>query len=98
MPLEALKDLGRLALTGCHDVGELFEQRLAHTVRSSLGAPRSGPPLCGDSGSTGCVAHGRSDGDYRAPRRSTRKTGSSETTGFWALSPGQRRSLLSDCL
>ena len=34
--LELLKDLGSLALVSGDDIGELFEQRLAHPVSSSL--------------------------------------------------------------
>jgi hypothetical protein len=34
--LELLKDLGSLALVSGDDIGELFEQRLAHPVNSSL--------------------------------------------------------------
>jgi len=59
--LELLKDLGSLALVSGDDIGELFEQRLAHPVSSSLEL------LLGGDGINGLYEpFGRSEADNRA--------------------------------
>jgi hypothetical protein len=56
--LELLKDLGSLALVSGDDTGELFEQRQAHPVSSSLEL------LLGGDGTNRLI--GRSEADYLA--------------------------------